>query len=54
MYRAVVHVVSVYEVGNDVGIDNLKVTGNGNNYFEDFEDRNARTTCFELCTVESA
>ena len=26
--------------GNDVGIDNLKVTGNGNNYFEDFEDRN--------------
>ncbi len=26
--------------GNDVGIDNLKITGNGNNYFEDFEDRN--------------
>lgn len=26
--------------GNDVGIDNLRITGNGNDYFEDFEDRN--------------
>ena len=26
--------------GDKVGIDNLKITGNGNNYFEDFEDRN--------------
>jgi transcription elongation factor Elf1 len=25
--------------GDDLGIDNLKITGNGNDYFEDFEDQ---------------